>query len=212
MKFDLRLFIEQIVQQELEEVAVALGAVSSNSALFIDGTSSSITRIALYDLGLAATCLRDGLSLVGAIHGYIEVMPNNHCIAKEIKASAANKGYGPLMYDIAFSLADAAGLMADRKSVKQAAKNVWKHNFTARRNDFTLFPLDGVCRSLAGQKSEDDYLNWRYVAKKPINLSAIIAAHKKFADNTYQEFNVAPHRFEEKLMLAGQEFFEDKYF
>lgn len=42
-----------------------------------------------------------------------------------VACSAAESGYGPLMYDIVMELE--GGLTSDRNSVKPAAKNVWKY-------------------------------------------------------------------------------------
>jgi len=60
--------------------------------------------------------------------------------AKEVAKSAAKKGYGPMLYDIAMN--DVGGLIPDRRSVSRDAKNVWKKYM--ERPDIDHKKLDDV--------------------------------------------------------------------
>lgn len=81
-------------------------------------------------------------SINESILGYIKVSPyvGGAFGAKEVQESAAERGYGPLMYDIAMS--QNKGLMADRNSVSDNAEKVWDRYML--RSDVTNLPLDDV--------------------------------------------------------------------
>lgn len=59
--------------------------------------------------------------------------------AHEVEFSAADHGYGPLMYDIAMKFS--GGLISDRDSVSPSAKKVWNYYLT-NREDVVAKPLD----------------------------------------------------------------------
>lgn len=61
--------------------------------------------------------------------------------AKEVSNSAAEKGYGPLLYDIA--MAAEGGLIPDRYSTTGQAKKVWR-TYKDARPDVEHRPLDDV--------------------------------------------------------------------
>jgi len=55
----------------------------------------------------------------------------------EVESVAADKGYGPLLYDIAIEmvyLLGGVGLMPDRRSISYAAKSVWLKYFDERQD------------------------------------------------------------------------------
>lgn len=55
----------------------------------------------------------------------------------EVESVAADKGYGPLLYDIAMEmvyLLGGVGLMPDRRSISYAAKSVWLKYFDERQD------------------------------------------------------------------------------
>ena len=59
-----------------------------------------------------------------------------------VQSSSATKGYGPKLYDIVMEAATAAGgmLTSDRRTVSDAAKNVWSYYFK-NRSDVQKTPL-----------------------------------------------------------------------
>jgi len=61
-----------------------------------------------------------------------------------IHLASAESGYGPLMYDLALSLAYPNYIMADRQSVSPGAFAVWQYYLQNRSADVARVPLEGV--------------------------------------------------------------------
>lgn len=57
----------------------------------------------------------------------------------EVANTAAKKGYGPFIYDVALNLGKP--VISDRASVSPAAKNIWSY-YKANRSDVKKLPLD----------------------------------------------------------------------
>lgn len=95
-----------------------------------------------------------GIDFAGIIVGYIDVKTHNgDCWnAGEVKFSAAEKGYGPLMYELAMS--DFGSLMSDKGAgTSQAARAVWqKYN---QRPDIKKLPFDDVKNPKTPPKNDD---------------------------------------------------------
>ena len=71
----------------------------------------------------------------GEIHIQKGITTDNNELVWEVESVNADKGYGPLLYDIAMEmvfLKGDAGLMADRRSVSSDARKVWKTYFEER--------------------------------------------------------------------------------
>lgn len=85
-----------------------------------------------------------------------------------IQNSAANKGYGPMMYDIAFSYAGKQGIIPDRDSVSKAARAIWRYYMTNRKNEFRVYPLSHRDPCVAYQDEDDSwFLDVRYIMRNP---------------------------------------------
>lgn len=76
--------------------------------------------------------------------------------AKQVVKSAAQKGWGPLIYDIAMSYCD--GLIPDRHEVSNKAKNVWKRYMN--RSDVTHKKLDDIDNPRTPEKVDDTVMNY----------------------------------------------------
>jgi len=104
--------------------------------------------------------------------------------AKEVEASAARHGYGPLLYDIVMGLE--GGLMADRETVSGQAKKVWNH-YKMNRSDVTAKPLDDFMNPQTPTKKDDaevfpggmkNSLNYAYVIKHAPSVGMLLNNHK----------------------------------
>ena len=64
-------------------------------------------------------------------------------MAWKLSGSEAQRGWGPLLYDVAMEVATIKGngLMADRDSVSPSARNVWRH-YLDSRSDVENYQLD----------------------------------------------------------------------
>lgn len=75
--------------------------------------------------------------IVGASVGTVSLRkprggPTNGAL--EVVSSAAEQGYGPLMYDIAMSVAPSHEIVSDRENVSGDARGVWSFYFHNRRD------------------------------------------------------------------------------
>ena len=89
------------------------------------------------------------------VFGFIEAIKKKGEIP-EIAKSAAEKGYGPSMYDFILMTFE-EGLVPDRESVSEAALNIWRH-FVNNRPDVDKETLDKENPSYINSyvKHEDD--------------------------------------------------------
>ena len=203
MSKPLKLFIEQVIQRELEEQAVSSQrAVSHGLAVFI-GKQTNARDIILYNPGRYPD--------ENFIMGIINIDYNGDCGAWEVLTVAAIKGYGPLLYDIAFSMSGKRGLMADRNSVSPSALKVWEYYFSRRKEEFDILPLLPDCESdnkLHKLTHPEGPLNFRYVPKASIDISGLELNHKRFLED------LEPNqrgRAITAIETSGYDFFRAKY-
>lgn len=108
-----------------------------------------------------------------------------------VVASAANKGYGPLMYDIV--MAHEGGLTCDKLSISDDAAYIWQYYFSNRK-DVEKKLLDDINEPRTPEKFDDstvfkqsskydyskDPLNYAYFPKTKLNTSTLINNHEVF--------------------------------
>lgn len=137
--------------------------------------------------------------------------------AMEVKMSAASKGYGPLMYDIVMSDGD-GGLMPDRISTSDKAKNVWKF-YSSKRKDVKKTPLDDYDNPKTPDTGDDcqvvddkdDVLNYSYDgAGQSGAKSQLLQRHEEVAAQ-FAENGMKKQALESILMNMGQSLFDAKY-
>lgn len=121
------------------------------------------------------------------------VKPTSPCNgAWEVAASAADKGFGPLMYDIAMSISPTQTIMSDRSSVSDSAQGVWSYYYWNRK-DVKKLPLDNEDDPQTKPKTDDcstrppeikqgkdvNPLNYAYTGSKPVGRS-LNQRHEQF--------------------------------
>lgn len=138
-------FVENLpvtMKEEVGEAAMRAGdALRNRFALWIKHESDRKQAV-LFNFGeIAFKNIRDQYEMADALFenvvGYIMLLKNNtesfvHSgIAKKAKwyvaYSAAEKGWGPLMYDVAFGMAYPNFVTSDRDNVSESAQKVWNH-------------------------------------------------------------------------------------
>lgn len=123
--------------------------------------------------------------------------------ASEIVTSAAQEGYGPLLYDIVMELEN--GLMADRSNVSPSAKKVWAY-YLNNRKDVEPKELDDIENPKTKTKKDDSQvfdggtknpLNYAYFIKKGPAVTTLLNNHsatveqlKKLKIKTYVKFDL----------------------
>jgi hypothetical protein len=166
--------IENILDKELKEIAITSNeAIKKNLALLLYNTRIN-QEIILYTL-------EGNIEIFGYMSiSRMENLKNSYVV----NLSAAEKGFGPLLYEIAMTK---FGYIApDRFSVSNKAKNLWLKFYN--RYDILKKPLpDNI------EKHEEEFLNYSYTVKNPIDLSKfeqknkINIAKAKLYNKTEQE-------------------------
>lgn len=110
-----------------------------------------------------------------------------------IQNSVAHKGYGPMMYDIAFSYAGKKGLIPDRECISDSARKIWKYYITNRKHEFRIYPLatDDECSTWGAQGDRDSwFLDVRYIMRQTDNgkVSALIAKGDEILNKLEQTY------------------------
>lgn len=155
----------------------------SEAALGIDGLALLNVENLFYCIyepteGLKRALL-SGQSELGAsnIKGAINVRPNSEYGSFEVYSVYADKGYGPLMYKIAMSYAGNSGLMPTRsKNITPEAKRIWKEFYNG-------VGASDVKRQKIDEAYPEEFLNYKYVINKPVNLSTATALNNRFLMN-----------------------------
>lgn len=173
-------------------------AVNRKLALAISNLDSTQTVYTLYDAGrfrdiitkLPVSKLKnleenDQLqSTVIAMIAVITPDDGTQYGMPEVAGAAAEKGYGPLMYDIVMAIE--GGITSDRGSVSGAAKKVWSY-YKNNRPDVKAKPLDDREHPKTPEKFDDSLmhsggsenpLNYVYIPSKTPNADGLINNHK----------------------------------
>jgi len=120
--------------------------------------------------------------------------PNDTCNhAGVIIISAADKGFGPLLYDIAMEKYP-GGLTADRYSVSPAARHVWTY-YAKNRGDVDKKPFDDIDNPQTPDPTDDcvlhdkehpgtDPLDFSYKSSSGVQVSQLVANHQRAVEKT----------------------------
>lgn len=123
--------------QEAEQGGLALLPRSSGSSRSWNLVNTSLVLDRVKQGVPLSQALRAGLL------GYLQVMPNQKCGEGvwSVAYSAAEKGFGPLIYDIGLSMVHPGWVIPDRFSVSTDALKVWDR-YLHGRSDVEKEPLD----------------------------------------------------------------------
>jgi hypothetical protein len=186
--------LRQLIRTILEAAFSNDQAASKGLALMIKQIKNGLTEYTLYDPKALRNFLAMNIEQVWnkaaakSIIGTIVVSRHySECWdGGEVVASAAESGYGPMMYELAMQDYP-GGLFSDRDSVSNAAKNVWKK--FDQRTDVEKLPFDDIRNPKTPPKEDDckvkkgienDYLNQSFKTHSSSNLSSLLAAHEAF--------------------------------
>lgn len=182
----LRRVIREALLTEAAKDVVAAGEL----ALFVD-TQNGVRTYLLYDPVELAKQL-SGTRAAEPVYGVVMVnMFSDHPQwgAKEIEFSAAQGGYGPMMYDIA--MADVGGLTPDRESVSRDAKGIWNF-YKNSRPDVEKKQIDDWQKPLTATPDDDgerhskkpgNPLDYAYFLKSGPDVSTLKANHSRALPN-----------------------------
>lgn len=171
----LRTFIrESLEEQDLDERAMTSKDAGDDLALMVDEQHDSIDLV-LYHVDAMTKGIAnddDPDTLQDYVVAALQARQSDFDVPFfEVRYVAAEKGWGPFMYDVAMSLTP--GLMPDRLSVSSDAKRIWDHYYN-QRNDVKVTPLDRFNVKLKG----DDVLDNGFSLKGPgPDVSALRERH-----------------------------------
>lgn len=181
--------IENILDKELEEIAVTSDEAGKKNLALMFNTGLS-QEIILYTL-------EGNIEIFGYMSiSEIENLNNSYVV----DLSAAEKGFGPLLYEIAMT--KFGFIVPDRFSVSQSAKNLWLKFYN--RNDIAKETLPETIR-----KHSEDFLNHRYTVKTPINLSKLEQRNKLNLTKA-DLYNKTEQGLVDKISELGLTFFTKK--
>lgn len=213
----LRVFLRETLLSLSEEAVSPVAAAARGLALYIE--SSGIGDYVLYSADKAVKALqgmsgetnramKKALIASHAIVGSLRVSTPNHTRRETVNTvahSAAEKGYGPLLYDAA--LAYASPLTADRESVSLSAERVWQYYYE-RRSDVVHEPIAKTRGSRVHVKSRP-WLNHAYSMPQASSSTNVLTTRHDDVVNTLSELSTAD--IEEALVGAGGLYFDSKY-
>lgn len=219
--------LRRVVRGVLKEAAATTQNAAGNNLALMRRQAKGQTAYVLYAPAIVEQMLTSGDidadQISKAIYGYISILPHQGEAwnAGEVKLSAAQKGYGPLMYQYAMS-DYAGGLFPDRGSTSQAARGVWqKYNaradvekkpFDDPKNPKTPDKVDDM-KPAAGTAYDGDeaYLNQAYDAPGDASgRSGLMQAHKQFLQKMAAQ-KISSQVVETMIDSLGDEYFGSRY-
>lgn len=144
----LQTLLEHLLEEDIDEAAVSVArAKAENLAICFSNPSGRGQTIVLYrpkeilaglnnakerknKKPISINLIRQTITKNEGIVGMISFSMNGK--VGDILSSCANKGYGPLMYDLALSSAYPGFLAPDNHSVSEEAQRVWSYYFNKR--------------------------------------------------------------------------------
>jgi hypothetical protein len=180
-----------------------------------EGSSSGGT-IVLYDANAAVQALRSmsgettgdmarALVAASAVRGCMVLsQPSKRCDgALYVSSVAADKGFGPLLYDFALS---SARIMPDRKVVTSAAQRVWKYYYESR-DDVEKVQLSDCKKQKDARRAP--WLDCWYRLKQPISAGSLLAKHENVVAQLRSE--LSQMEVYAALASAGERLFASRF-
>lgn len=222
--------LRQVVREFLKEAAVNMSAASSEGLALYIINANDIVRLLLYSpkdvesyVGPAIQQNSlDEVKLMDALEKSIRgllilVQPYDACNgAYEVKNSVAEKGFGPLVYDIGMSTVPS--IMSDRGSVSSSATNVWRHYFD-NRGDVNKKKLDDKKRPQTPDPEDDcevhgdqgrPFLDFSYSATSRVDPKALVQNHLDFLEELSQVLK--KHGWRKENIVKMLEIFSEELF
>jgi len=222
----IRRFVRRIIQEKAKSVS---SAQSSGLALFLNYPSGyGATRIILYNPSKLLDIFEETFGnptteeITHSILGVVETekwdgSPCNN-VGNVINATAAEKGWGPLLYDVALSISN-GGLMPDRGSVSSKASSVWNY-YDKKRGDVKSIPLDNEDDPKTPSPKDDcpfvkgpEYVNKVYkMTGSGVNVGDLARNHNVFIEQMKKNYKEASKEAVESMVArSALQFFTSKY-
>lgn len=208
------------------EEAISGSAIAMDDKFCLLVKKSDSTEIVLYDKTLINNPSEMYSSNEPAIYcfGEMETSSANPYECWSVVMSAALNKFGPFLYDTMLSIAGEKGLIPDRGSVSDQARNIWEYYFTRRQNQFRLVKIDNFKNPETKDQSDDGWVHnvsKRYADRDLIdyiyyykNYKPHLKIIKKLKDNHInfiKESGFDKIYLEVSLIRASSQFFSTHY-
>lgn len=164
-----------------------------------EGVESALAGMSGERTQTMARVLRDEHVVIGILAA--DKLPSCWSV-RQVTSVAAEKGYGPLMYDIALSDGPLAPM---RDSVSLSAERVWRRYYEDR-SDVRHVPL----KKCKNHVSVRPWLNFSYELTGPgHDVSALKTRHERVLDTLAEE--IVSAEVKSALERAGSMYFDSRY-
>lgn len=222
----LKEFITEMVEQAISEAAKQPDdAEASGFALSVAKNGKYVYLILYESAGLEQLCdemaKQPGhLSIDGKLDSVLYMSPNpvvgyirleNDDCGWVLRNSAANKGYGPMMHDVALSYVGKKGVLPDRESHTEASRKVWRYYALKRNAEVRFYPLseDDPC-AVYQDDPDARFLDARYSMRNP-NLGMVQSLIAKGDQVTQAIKQKTQLPMDELFRRLGSFFFDQMY-
>ena len=225
-----RNLLKKYVEEILVEAAVKSSQAAQQGLGLIVSDSGRTKALVLFNVKAAAEAVANASNagvteqdkimdaLEKTVVGYINLIsPGDEPQwgAHKVTAAAAEKGYGPLMYDIAMSMF--GPITSDRHSVSPSAERIWSY-YAKSRSDVEKLPFDDIDDPKT-PNPKDDAKIYKDKPHSPLN-----AAYEGAEVNTStlqknaakwiawaSKGNIPVSTIQKAIKYAGSGFFRQKY-
>jgi hypothetical protein len=193
--------LEQLVENHLQEAAIPVASLARQGlALMINGDNNRRQYI-LWDTDEYFDEVKmypneDDFKPLKIVIGYIKTKKDPSCDYWHVETSAAEKGYGPAIYDIVMNDIYPEGLTSDRSMVSDAARNVWNYMLKNRAHEIDHAHVgedNWNCR-MAGSENEDsrNYV-FRMKSYTRPDVSQLVTNNERALQRTQNANHVRSH-------------------
>lgn len=188
--------------QDLEEAAISVDQASSRGlALYVESIRNP--AIILHEPNPKGT----GTWVIAQVDASLTELTNVLNFPDEIveiSTLSAEKGFGPLMYEL---LSSAYGwIMADRETVSGQARSVWKKMMD--RPDWERVWIESA--RYQHDSNRDNPLNYLWKIKTPLNFSRLVENHKRWLSDEI-DFGRDKEHVIRQLRMSAHSFFNKKW-
>lgn len=202
----------------LDEDAVNLNQLNTQKlALLVEGDGQDKVFI-LYNPVLLKGVVKQGIKTPSTvatsfIFSFVSMSYFDLCEFWTIDKTAAEKGYGPISYEIAMSAVSPAFVASDRNTVKPGARKVWNYFFNNRANEFNIKQInpaqtDDAC--LNPNQGSDTFLQYAYSIKNKIDINTLVSHHVQMLRELQME-GLDSQEINEFIHKKGFDFFYERF-
>ena len=207
-----------VADAQSENLALYVGARSHSNLLVLYNPDKILKSLRFYKKTGSLDFVQEPITGMMCLN---DTFDNKHCPAwnaYEVTVVAAQKGWGPLLFDIAMT--EFETLMIDRSGqVSVEARNLWRY-YLDSRNDVEKLRLDDYyhprtkntkddTRKLYNPDTKNNFMNYAFRAKSRLDVSSLKKNHEELTQSA-KKIN-SKIDIESFLEAKANSYFSDKY-